>query len=93
MTRASNTTGYDEELEAECSICLNAKKEVVLPHCGHAFCEPCIKDWWKQQNKSDKECPICCQKLGSHQTNADSFFELIDVDGKDDVADLLETTV
>ena len=48
-TRASNITGFDEELETECSICLFAKKEIVLPHCGHAFCEPCIKDWWKQK--------------------------------------------
>ena len=86
LASQGNQMGFDEkELDTECCICLFSKQEVVLPHCGHAFCEPCISDWWQKQ-ASQKECPICCQKLEKDQTG-DSFFELIDVDGKDDVAD------
>jgi len=82
-------------------VCLFAKIEVVLP-CGHAFCEACITDWLKKQ----RECPLCRQSIGTrlsciNKKNSgsssgdfqESFFELIDIDGKDDVTDDLESNV
>jgi predicted amidophosphoribosyltransferase len=59
---------------------------VVLP-CMHAFCSACIQQWMQKV----KTCPICRQDLqqrinrtGTNEIQ-NSFFELIDLDGKDDV--------
>ena len=72
--------------------------EVVLP-CMHAFCEACITDWIKKS----PECPLCraniktgLSVLDGRRSSEDrrysenSFFELIDIEGKDDVTSDLE---
>lgn len=42
----------------ECSICLDAAVEVVLP-CSHSFCAKCANDW-RQNNPT---CPCCRENL------------------------------
>lgn len=61
----------------------------------HAFCEKCINEWMKKDNA----CPMCRQTILTQRytqiTKDDkdlnnSFFELIDIDGKDNVISDLE---
>jgi hypothetical protein len=42
----------------ECSVCLDAAVEVVLP-CSHSFCAKCAHDW-RQNNPT---CPCCRENL------------------------------
>jgi hypothetical protein len=42
----------------ECSICLDASVEVVLP-CTHSFCAKCAKEW----RETNPTCPCCRQDL------------------------------
>jgi hypothetical protein len=47
VTSADPNAGLYDEDDNDCSVCLFARIEVVLP-CGHAFCEACITDWLKK---------------------------------------------
>lgn len=56
LTESSGATGGDggkvvpaEELE-ECVICLERRPEVILP-CAHAYCLPCIQQWWEYSSE------------------------------------------
>ncbi|GLE00309.1 hypothetical protein PINS_up009037 [Pythium insidiosum] len=44
--------------ETECQICMDKKKQVVLP-CTHSFCLACFQHWSAQKNT----CPICRCKI------------------------------
>lgn len=90
-----STTNEDlyATVDTDCSVCLFEKSDTVLP-CMHAFCSRCIKQWLQKE----KECPICRfdMKKRSNVTNSEiesSFFELIDIDGKDDVFPELEKRI
>lgn len=63
----------------ECVICLERRPDVILP-CAHAYCLPCIEQWWEYSNPSeecnsthvvfsmtvvDKTCPVCRESLKS----------------------------
>ena len=40
----------------ECVICLERKPEVSLP-CCHAYCLPCIEQWWEYSEYAfEEEC-------------------------------------
>ena len=39
----------------ECIICLERKPEVILP-CAHAYCTPCIEQWWEYCIPKEDEC-------------------------------------
>ena len=44
---------YEDEEEAECLICMDAAKDVVLVPCGHyCLCAPCAQ-------RLDGKCPMC----------------------------------
>lgn len=73
---ASGTCGTNLE---ECVICLERRPDVILP-CAHAYCLPCIEQWWEYANPSeectsnhvvlsmtvvDKTCPVCRESLKS----------------------------
>ena len=45
----------------ECSICLDAIVEVVLP-CSHSFCAKCAQNW----RDTNPTCPCCRQDLLDH---------------------------
>ena len=65
------------------------KNQIVLP-CTHAFCETCIKDWLTRESG----CPMCRQEFTKSQMDRQgSFFDIIDVEGKDNVFDDLELKV
>ncbi|KAH9197380.1 hypothetical protein AeNC1_000654 [Aphanomyces euteiches] len=42
------------EDDAECQICMDQVKQVVLP-CAHSFCQSCFHTW----NAQNTSCPIC----------------------------------
>lgn len=46
--------GWDVNL-SECMICLERKPDVILP-CTHAYCLPCIEQWWEYARPSSQEC-------------------------------------
>lgn len=64
----------------ECVICLERRPDVILP-CAHAYCLPCIEQWWEYTRPSsqectssnvvysmsvvDKTCPVCRESLKS----------------------------
>ena len=81
-------------VDTDCSVCLFEKMDTVLP-CMHAFCSGCIKSWMEKE----QACPICRQSILTEKikrTNSEleqSFFELIDVDGKDNVIPELESQI
>ncbi|XP_066937386.1 RING finger protein 141-like isoform X1 [Macrobrachium rosenbergii] len=73
---ATGTCGTNLE---ECVICLERRPDVILP-CAHAYCLPCIEQWWEYSNPSeectsnnvvlsmtvvDKTCPVCRESLKS----------------------------
>ncbi|CAL4070105.1 unnamed protein product, partial [Meganyctiphanes norvegica] len=39
----------------ECVICLERRPDVILP-CAHAYCLPCIEQWWEYSNPPSQEC-------------------------------------
>ena len=87
---------YEGE-ERDCSICLFEKMQVVLP-CMHAFCKNCIAHWLKRE----QECPVCRSSIHeglsmlssrSNSLGKYSFFELIDIEGDDNVVPELEKKV
>jgi hypothetical protein len=50
-----------------------------------------LKDWWDKNkdgefSKQNSECPIC----RDNSARADSVYELIDIDGQDNVEDVVE---
>jgi hypothetical protein len=50
-----------EQLETECSICLQAcEQNIVETECKHIFHEECIDQWIKQSCS----CPMCRKNLG-----------------------------
>ena len=42
-----------------CRICLDPAKEPVATACGHLYCWPCLKEWFKTENS----CPACRRTL------------------------------
>ncbi|KAK8401063.1 hypothetical protein O3P69_002683 [Scylla paramamosain] len=46
--------GWDVNL-SECMICLERKPDVILP-CTHAYCLPCIEQWWEYARPTSQEC-------------------------------------
>lgn len=50
-TIRTDDTDFDE---TECQICMDKKKQVVLP-CAHSFCLHCFQHWSTQS----QTCPIC----------------------------------
>lgn len=94
-TEANKNHLYEGE-DFDCSICLFEKMKIVLP-CMHAFCENCITDWLSKQ----KQCPMCRSSIhdglnmlsGRKSVNNNSFFELIDIEGEDNVLPDLEKKV
>ena len=50
-----------ENLEDNCTICMDPYQRPAVLGCGHVFCFDCIDT----QRKYKKECPICRKKIGS----------------------------
>ena len=46
---------YDDN---ECSLCMEAKVDVVTT-CAHAFCNECLSSWKLQNKETIPTCPIC----------------------------------
>ncbi|KAK7084995.1 hypothetical protein SK128_004632 [Halocaridina rubra] len=76
---SNGATGYCGTNLEECVICLERRPDVILP-CAHAYCLPCIEQWWEYSNPSeectsnhvmlsmtvvDKTCPVCRESLKS----------------------------
>lgn len=55
----------NSEME-ECVICLERQPEVILP-CAHAYCLPCIQQWWEYsaETPGDLLCNIQSFMAGS----------------------------
>ncbi|XP_076036275.1 RING finger protein 141-like isoform X3 [Oratosquilla oratoria] len=83
MPEGAVASQTNQELGAsleECCICLERKPDVILP-CTHAYCLPCIEQWWEYGRDSleecagasfvyatngvDKTCPVCRESLKS----------------------------
>ncbi|XP_021715520.1 RING finger protein 141-like [Chenopodium quinoa] len=45
----------EDELEAECGICMENNDKGVLPNCNHSLCFKCYKDW----SIRSQSCPFC----------------------------------
>ena len=41
----------------ECVICLERRPEVLLP-CAHAYCVPCIEQWWEYAEDPKHDCHL-----------------------------------
>ncbi|KAI9917090.1 hypothetical protein PsorP6_018062 [Peronosclerospora sorghi] len=63
--------------ETECQICMDKKKQVVLP-CTHSFCLNCFQHWSTQS----PTCPICRAKFDCSE--GDELWQLT----SDDVEDM-----
>lgn len=46
----SSTNASDNDIFNECCICLDRKPEILLP-CTHAYCCPCIEQWYVFANQ------------------------------------------
>ena len=84
---ASSSDGVDgagEGEDAECSICMDNKLQVVV-NCGHAFCDECHARWLRVS----MTCPICREVLPRElDDESDASFALVDFDDvRDAVAD------
>ncbi|MCO5588472.1 hypothetical protein L7F22_042429 [Adiantum nelumboides] len=42
-----------------CVICLRQSVEPRLLECGHVFCAPCLKAWFRLQEPGKDSCPTC----------------------------------
>ncbi|KAM7496457.1 hypothetical protein LguiA_020871 [Lonicera macranthoides] len=49
----------DVEREAECGICMEMNRKVVLPNCAHSLCLKCFQDW----RRRSQSCPFCRDSL------------------------------
>ena len=51
----------------KCSICLNVICKQILTKCGHVFCNSCLINWIKHDNKENvvfnATCPLCRQTI------------------------------
>ena len=76
---ASSSDGVDaagEGEDAECSICMDNKLQVVV-NCGHAFCDECHARWLRVS----MTCPICREVLPRElDDESDASFALVDFD-------------
>jgi len=45
----------NHQYEKDCSICLEEIKDIKILECGHYFCNECITESLKTNNK----CPVC----------------------------------
>jgi len=45
--------------EEECPICMEAKKEIVLPDCLHSYCNKCYNNW----KNTSGSCPNCRKSI------------------------------
>ncbi|XP_071548063.1 RING finger protein 141-like isoform X1 [Panulirus ornatus] len=100
-TAASGTWGTNLE---ECTICLERRPDVILP-CAHAYCLPCIEQWWEYSRPSsqdctsssfvysmtvvDKTCPVCRESLKS----TDDTWVLSEVPDNDQVNEEIRKTL
>ena len=50
------------EQPEECSVCLVAAVDLILPGCSHAFCASCILSW--SQVRRAASCPMCRTPIG-----------------------------
>jgi len=56
----NNIKRSNEELEDNCSICLNKEnKEIMILKCNHNFHSECLQRWFV----NNKKCPICRKEL------------------------------
>lgn len=50
-----------------CPCCMEvfaAEDVVLVPRCGHAFCEPCLRAWAASAAQGGGRCPMCRTGLG-----------------------------
>lgn len=54
-------TKLEENLEKECSVCLDVPqyKNAVCTPCNHFYCKGCWAKWVKNKSQEDKRCPMC----------------------------------
>ncbi|KAL9228674.1 hypothetical protein vseg_004227 [Gypsophila vaccaria] len=52
-------TDLENELEEECSICMENISKAVLPNCCHSLCFKCYQDW----STRSQSCPFCRDSL------------------------------
>ena len=43
----------------ECPICLDIKKSIQQPNCGHTLCIECFKGCYYSGNENLSKCPLC----------------------------------
>ncbi|KAK9057567.1 hypothetical protein SSX86_022403 [Deinandra increscens subsp. villosa] len=66
----------DVEREAECGICMETKRKVVLPKCNHSLCLKCYRDW----HGRSQSCPFCRESLkGVKLTDLWIYIEASDI--------------
>lgn len=53
--KTRNQTRINDELNTECSICLQNIKYIVNTVCNHSFCDDCLT----QHLLHNKTCPLC----------------------------------
>ncbi|DAZ95774.1 TPA: hypothetical protein N0F65_010276 [Lagenidium giganteum] len=73
ISEAGDLPEFDE---MECQICMDKKKQVVLP-CTHSFCLYCFQHWTSQS----KTCPTCRSKLDCSE--GDELWQLMSIEVDD----------
>ncbi|XP_063607322.1 RING finger protein 141-like isoform X1 [Penaeus indicus] len=102
--RSDGATGTCGTSLEECVICLERRPDVILP-CAHAYCLPCIEQWWEYASPSsqectsssvvysmsvvDKTCPVCRESLKS----TDDTWVLSEVPDDDQVNEEIRRTL